>query len=215
MVKNNMKNCILIALLLLLLSCKKEENTNSDEIEKVETTSHYAVEDTIVADTAAVAVEEESPETESVEEESGNSNINFEKFSVEVDKDFKKAPLDWASNEYSGMFKTRIIEAYKSDKIDFAGHYIGVLFGCGAGCVSGFMIDVRDGKIYSAPLGEQNSCFFNQNYAVCEDNSRLFVSAICKENEDDEKLFYIAYLWDEDQKVFKEIESKEFITAEK
>ena len=75
----------------------------------------------------------------------------------------------------------------------------------------GFMVDVRDGKIYDLPLGEQNSCFWSLDRALGKPDSRLFISAICKEDENSETALYIAYIWNEEKKLFENVNKEEFI----
>jgi len=75
----------------------------------------------------------------------------------------------------------------------------------------GFIIDVRDGNIYDLPLGEENSCLFAEERILCKSISKLFVSGVCKENVDSEKVFYTAYLWDEENKKFNAIKENEFV----
>lgn len=89
-----------------------------------------------------------------------SDTINFEKFYVGVQKRPTNVPINWESLSGANEFKTRIIETYKTNDVNFAGHYIMSVFGCGASCIMGFMVDVRDGKIYDLPLGEENSCLF-------------------------------------------------------
>lgn len=136
-------------------------------------------------------------------------SINFKKFSVAIDSPVHKALLQLDSN--TRLFRTRIRDAYKSNVIDFAGHYIGVVFGCGAGCISGFIIDTRDGKIYNAPLGEENMCMLDIDKMICRPDSRLFISAICRENEQTNKVYYNAFVWNEEKKEFEAIDSNEFL----
>ena len=139
-------------------------------------------------------------------------SINFDKYSVDVQEVNKKAPLDFSSYPDAKFFKTRITEAYnEGTSVVFGGHYVGTIFGCGASCIMGFIMDVRDGKIYDLPLGEQNMCFWDIDKAISNPDSRLFISAICKENEDSKVANYIAYVWNEEQKVFESIAEKEFL----
>jgi len=45
-------------------------------------------------------------------------------------------------------FKTRLRSAAKSQKPNFAGHYILTTWGCGAECVMGAVIDAQTGRVY-------------------------------------------------------------------
>ncbi|MGV8993736.1 MAG: hypothetical protein ACOH1O_06490 [Flavobacterium sp.] len=153
-----------------------------------------------------------STKEESEEDITAKDSINFEKYAVEVQDVIRKAPLDFSSYPESKSFRTRITEAYSDGTaIDFAGHYIISAFGCGAGCIMGFMVDVRDGKIYDLPLGEQNSCFWSLDRALGKPDSRLFISAICKEEENNPISLYIAYVWNEEKKLFENVNKEEFI----
>ena len=87
---------------------------------------------------------------------SDDDSIAFSKYAVEIDQVKEKAKLDFKSNPGALHFKSRITNGYKSGDINFAGHYIAIAFGCGGGCIMGFIVDAKDGKIYDAPLGEEN-----------------------------------------------------------
>lgn len=163
-------------------------------------------------DTAASDKEEnKSNEKEITEEPTPSYPIHFEKFPSEHFAWTKKATLDLSSNESAKYFKTRITEAYTSNRTDFAGYYISVIFGCGASCILGFIMDVRDGKIYNLPLGEENSCLFAEDRALFTPNSRLFVSGICKESPEDTSVYYTAFVWNEEKKAFDTINEKEIL----
>jgi len=138
-------------------------------------------------------------------------SLDFERYQVDAEKIAKHAPINWASYPSAKDFITRITEAYQTDKVDFAGYYVMSIFGCGTSCIMGFMIDVRDGKIYNLPLGEENSCLFAEDRAMGNLKSRLFVAGVCKENLEDKKVYYKAYLWNEDKKEFEKVEAEAFL----
>lgn len=83
----------------------------------------------------------------------GDYNENKE---CEVENSLKsnKAKIDFKSNDGSSYFKTRLTDGYYSGEVNFANYYIAITWGCGTSCIDGKMIDVRDGKIYDLPLGE-------------------------------------------------------------
>ena len=217
-----MKNLLIIVVLVIsLFSCveKKEQNVVGS-VEKVleikETPSNLGEEQTEIefseSDQDTYAKETEITTEETEIDITVNDSINFGKYAVEVQEFESKAPLDFGSYPESKSFKTRITEAYSDGTvIDFGGHYIVSAFGCGAGCIMGFMVDVRDGKIYDLPLGEQNSCFWSLDRALGKADSRLFISAICKEEENSETALYIAYIWNEEKKLFENVNKEEFI----
>lgn len=128
----------------------------------------------------------------------------------------KKAPLklgDWK------MFKTRLKWAHQDDEIGFAGNYMVSTWGCGAGCLSGAMIDKRTGKVYGLPIGEDTPYDFGCSHewqneldnerVVFMPNSRLFISRNCEaeqigdSNQYIEKYTYFVNVWDEKAKKFK------------
>ena len=204
-----------------LISCvdKKEQNVvdSAEKVLEIKDPSNDEVE--VIHETELTETEQDTyaTETEIATEATelditANDSINFEKYAVAVQELEKKAPLDFGSYPESRSFKTRITEAYSDGTvIDFAGHYIISAFGCGAGCIMGFMVDVRDGKIYDLPLGEQNSCFWSLDRALGKPDSRLFISAICKEEENNPISLYIAYVWNEEKKLFENVNKEEFI----
>ena len=49
------------------------------------------------------------------------------------------------------LFKTQIREGAKKGS-NFAGHYTIIEWGCGAGCVSGAVVDAKTGVVYSLPF---------------------------------------------------------------
>lgn len=202
-------------LLFLLLSVSFLACTETKKKVQADTSAVVQAVSNPVSDSAAIPPPPNAPavyEPEAVEEAPSDS-INFQKYAVSVNKNFEKAPLDFSSNPGARYFRTRIIEAYKGNTIDFAGHYVGVVFGCGASCIMGFMIDVRDGKIYNSPLGEENMCFWALDMNICRPKSRLFISAICKETEESKTVYYKSYVWNEEQKKFERVDSKEFIKS--
>lgn len=139
---------------------------------------------------------------------------SFSKYPAAVYKGVK-AKLDFNNNPSAKAFRTVIKEGYKDGKIDFAGAYVSILFGCGTGCTSGYIVDARDGKIYGLPLSEQTSgpCWSTTGTAADEDRivfkptSRLFISSTCTEPEDAGekhkimKTYHIS-IWDEKLKKF-------------
>lgn len=82
------------------------------------------------------------------------SEITFEDFKAEYKETTEKAKIDFNSNPTAKGFKTAISESYKNGKVDFSGNYIIATWGCGTSCISGAMIDIRDGKVYDLPSEE-------------------------------------------------------------
>lgn len=209
------KLVLLICVLFTLSSCNETTKSNvavvrvaldSAAISKV-ATAETSVE-------AAVAL----PELTIVDQEEDADQllmsldtILFGKFPADTGLIIKKAPLDFTTYPGAKDFITRIKEGYEASPPSFAGFYTTVTFGCGAGCIMGFMIDDRNGAIYDLPLGEENMCVYSLDRSVYEYNSRLYISAICKESQDSKTIYYQAFLWNEQKKVFKEIKGKDFV----
>jgi hypothetical protein len=198
---------VLLLLGIIVFSCKKEKAPTSKNVDI-----------SIQNDTVKTAITEKKTDsvssvqqTEKEEETTDLYPVNFKKFPADDFTLTKKATLDFSSNEGAKYFKTRITEAYASDRIDFASYYISVIFGCGASCIAGFIIDVRDGKIYDLPLGEENSCLFAEDRALFKPQSRLFISGVCKESPEDEKIYNNAFVWNEDHKIFEKADEKDLL----
>ena len=110
---------------------------------------------------------------------------SFEKYEIE------KAKIDFSSNPAWKRYRTRISEVYIEGDVDFGGYYISIIINCGVICRIGAMIDIRDGKIYSLPLGDgmgYAECYSNRNVVDDEGiyykpNSRLFITSSCIETE--------------------------------
>lgn len=140
----------------------------------------------------------------------------FDQYKVEIHSSTEKAKINFTSNPWWKRYKTRLSKDYKDGNIDFGGYYITTIINCGIICRAGVMVDVRDGKIYTLPLGK------GMGYAECysggynadddgiyyKPDSRLFITVSCIEarigntkSYTQEKL-YCANVWDEFQKRF-------------
>lgn len=62
-------------------------------------------------------------------------------------------------NKFGKLFKTRLSEAIKNEKPNFAGHYIVTGWGCGASCYSSAVIDVATGIAYPFPVTAISSVY--------------------------------------------------------
>jgi hypothetical protein len=179
---------IIVIALVYFNSEKKSSNSSSNDL--------YSM-DSIVVDT----ISEESYAPEYVEEEVADSVITS-----------NKANIDFNSNEYALDYKTRLSEGYNSSEVNFANFYIAITWGCGMGCVYGMMVDIRDGKIYDLPLGEDvtnSACPSDDGERITfEGNSNLLTVLSCTEIRD-ENSNIISYkrrqynnIWDEEKKEF-------------
>ncbi|HEV8590494.1 MAG TPA: hypothetical protein VGQ55_00205, partial [Pyrinomonadaceae bacterium] len=55
--------------------------------------------------------------------------------------------IDFRRSPGAGSFRTRLSESLR-EGTDFAGHYKIAGWGCGTGCISGAVIDMRNGRVY-------------------------------------------------------------------
>lgn len=140
------------------------------------------------------------------------AGYSFEEYKVDVTQNVKKAKINYSSNKIAKEFKTRITDGYKDGKIDFAGHYITIIWGFGSACASGAMVDVLTGNVYEIPLGD-STYFYGCNLKDGEDcmfynsKSKLFVTCFCTENiinttETNQKKEFFINVWNEKNKKF-------------
>ncbi|AZA84699.1 hypothetical protein C1637_07635 [Chryseobacterium lactis] len=212
-------NTLMIPLMAcILFSCKDKKETVKNEVSipsAVDTVKAVPPGEIDTADTGkteelTAGKTDQKSDTDTVEEpETVNYNFHFDRFPSVPYQFVKKAKLDFSSNEGSYNFRTRIKEAYAAGTPDFASYYITVTFGCGSSCIMGLMMDVRDGKIYGLPLGEETSCLFAEDRAIFDAKSRLFIASICKESPESETVFYHAFVWNEQKKAFEKAEEKD------
>jgi len=150
----------------------------------------------------------------------------FERYSVQRSRSKVKHKVDLQSNPTAWDYRTRITQGYHEGKIDFAGHYITPIWGCGSGCIAGAMVDTRDGKVYDLPSGEGRAyvalCQFGEGTYGFEDermmyraDSRLFVTSTCMDEKiaepnkyRDNKVLYI-HIWNERNKEFELVRTVE------
>lgn len=167
------------------------------------------------------------------------AGYEFENYKAGKLTKFKKAEINYQSNKTARIYRTAITEAYSGAKeIDFAGYYILCFWGCGTGCMDGAMVDVRDGKVYDIPLGEENY-YVGCNLAspssptarvgddddcclMYSDDSRLFISQKCSEyaNTDTANIQareHFINVWNEKTKRFefvKSVKSEKIVPAD-
>ena len=207
----------LVLFVLFTLSSCQETTKNKVAVDRVDLDSSAVAVAVITETPVEAVVAETKPQIEDEEDADqlllSRDTILFGKFKADTGVIIKKAPLDFSTYPEAKAFITRIKEGYEASPPSFAGFYTTVTFGCGAGCIMGFMIDDRNGAIYDLPLGEENMCVWSLDRSVYEYNSRLYIAAICKENDESKTIYYQAFLWDEQAKVFKKIKSAAFLKA--
>jgi len=70
---------------------------------------------------------------------------SFSKFPAAVEKAQARS-VNFKNDAAARSFHTRLSEAFRGG-VNFAGHYIVAGWGCGTGCISGAIIDARNGKV--------------------------------------------------------------------
>lgn len=102
----------------------------------------------------------------------------FSQYPAKVEKARTKT-IDFKHSYGAGTFRTRLNEGLR-EGINFAGHYIVVGWGCGTGCISGAIIDARNGRVYFPNAFHDIGVWYDDNSYTAEPvkfrkNSRLFV----------------------------------------
>ena len=102
----------------------------------------------------------------------------FSQYPARVEKARAKA-IDFKHSYGAGTFRTRLNNGLR-EGVNFAGHYIVVGWGCGTGCISGAVIDARNGRVYFPNAFHDIGVWYDDNGYTPEPvkykkNSRLFV----------------------------------------
>ena len=90
-------------------------------------------------------------------------DIAFEKYSVAVYGGRMVLPDFSGAQERFRDYRTRITEAAR-DGANFAGHFSVVMFGCGSGCGTGFVIDVKSGDVHDLGYGGEEQMYLNPEW---------------------------------------------------
>jgi len=113
-----------------------------------------------------------------------------------------KADIDFKSNAIAERYRTVISVKYNELDVNFASYYIIITWGCGSGCVSGAMVDIRDGFVYAMP--EDKEWGGNGTYIDSKKESKLLLTVAVAQSssgEVEERRKY--WEWNEDLKKFK------------
>ena len=118
-----------------------------------------------------------------------------------------KADIDFKSNPIAERYRTVITEKYNELEVNFASYYVITTWGCGSGCVTGVMVDIRDGLVYSMP--EDKDWGGNGTYIESKKESKLLITVAVAQSpsgEIEERRKY--WEWNEDLKKFKFIKEE-------
>jgi hypothetical protein len=102
----------------------------------------------------------------------------FNQYPAAVEK-ARATKIDFRRSPGAGSFRTRLSDGLRGG-VNFAGHYVVVGWGCGTGCISGAIVDARDGRVYFPNAFHDIGVWYDGNGYTEEPvrykkNSRLFV----------------------------------------
>ena len=113
-----------------------------------------------------------------------------------------KAEINFKSNPIAENHRTVITEKYNELEVNFASYYVIITWGCGSGCVTGIMVDTRDGFVYSMP--EDKDWGGNGTYIESKKESNVLKTVAVAQSssgEIEESRKY--WKWNEDLKNFE------------
>ena len=113
-----------------------------------------------------------------------------------------KVDINFKSNPIAERYRTIITEKYNELEVNFASYYVITTWGCGSGCVTGVMVDIRDGFVYSMP--EDKDWGGNGTYIESKKESKILKTVAVAQSssgEIEESRKY--WEWNEDLKKFK------------
>ncbi len=113
-----------------------------------------------------------------------------------------KAEINFKSNPKAERYRTVITEKYNELEVNFASYYIITTWGCGSGCVTGVLIDIRDGFIHSLP--EDKDWGGNGTYIESKKESKILKTVAVAQSPSGEIEEYRKYWeWNEETKKFR------------
>ena len=137
------------------------------------------------------------------------SGLQFADFPAKHKQKSKPVKPDFTSSP--GMEKQKAnIQKRFTGKVNFAGAYEVLTWGCGTGCLTGALADLRTGKLYELPPLSPNNCGRKSVQAkddrlIIKKNSRLLLSSGCgmQDGNAAPPLTVLAYEWNEETKAFE------------
>ena len=118
-----------------------------------------------------------------------------------------KADIDFKSNPIAERYRTVITEKYNELEVNFASYYIITTWGCGSGCVTGVMIDIRDGIVYSMP--DDKDWGGNGTYIESKKESKFLITIAAAQSPSGEvEEIRKSWEWNENLKIFKFIKEE-------
>lgn len=118
-----------------------------------------------------------------------------------------KADIDFKSNPIAEDHRTVITEKYTELEVNFASNYIITTWGCGSGCVTGVMVDIRDGIVYNMP--EDKDWGGNGTYIESKKESQILITvAVAQSPTGEIEERRKSWEWNEELKEFKFIKEE-------
>lgn len=118
-----------------------------------------------------------------------------------------KADINFKSNPIAERQRTVITEKYNELEVNFASYYVITTWGCGSGCLTGVMVDIRDGFVYSMP--EDKDWGGNGTYIDSKKDSEVLLTVAVAQGpsgEVEESRKY--WEWNEELKKFRLIKEE-------
>ena len=118
-----------------------------------------------------------------------------------------KADIDFKSNPIAEEHRTVITEKYDELEVNFASYYVIITWGCGSGCVTGAMVDIRDGIVYAMP--EDKEWGGNGTYIESKKESQILLTvAVAQSPTGETEELRKSWEWNQELKEFKFIKEE-------
>ena len=141
---------------------------------------------------APVPVYQEEPVIETPAPSTGLMSNNNPEFSDHVVTGFSGAPAEPIIGPDDYSYRTRIRDAARQP-VNFAGNSVITTFGCGTGCLAGYVVNLENGEVQPLGLGgeEQMNLVINARA-----DSNLLIAGWESMGSETSTCFYQRYLWD-------------------
>ena len=123
-----------------------------------------------------------------------------------------KADINFKSNLVAERYRTVITEKYNELEVNFASYYVITTWGCGSGCVTGVMVDIRDGFVHSMP--EDKEWGGNGTYIESKKESKILKTVAVAQSSEEVEESRKYWEWNEDLKKFKFIKEESVLVKE-
>lgn len=116
-------------------------------------------------------------------------------------KELVKATINFKSNPLAERYKTVITQKYLELEVNFASYYVIITWGCGSGCITGVLVDIRDGIVYSMP--EDKDWGGNGTYIESKKESKILTTvAVAQSSSGEVEELRKLWEWNENEKIF-------------